>query len=244
MGRNKEVAISCIQMDVVLSEVKTNLKHALKLIDQACLHKPDIICLPELFTTGYCLKRAAELAELIPGPTTELLSQKSKEVGCYLIAGSILEQGDNGIYNTSVIFDRAGRITAKYRKMHLFAPFGEPGHLTPGDRTVAVETEWGKVSVVICYDLRFPELFTELATAGVKIVFAAAEFPHPRLTDWQTLLMARAIDNHIYTVGVNRVGSDLRADFFGHTMIVDPLGKVVGELDDQEGVLTLKLDLA
>lgn len=221
----KEIIIICIQMDIVLCEVETNLKHALRFIDQACRHKPDIICLPELFTTGYCLKRAKELAQPIPGPTTRLLSQKSKEIGCYLIAGSILEEDENSIYNTSVIFDRWGRIVSKYRKMHLFAPFDEPECLTPGDRTIILETEWSKVSVVICYDVRFPELFKELATMGVRIVFVVAEFPHPRLADWQNLLMARAIDNHIYLVGVNRVGSDLRADFFGHTMIVDPLGK-------------------
>ena len=235
--------IACIQMDIIPGAVQFNLNRSIEFMDSIMDKKPDIICLPELFTTGYCLVEAKELAEPIPGHTTHLLSQKSREMGCFLIGGSILEQGDNSIYNTAVIFNRAGRIRAKYRKMHLFAPFDEPKYLTPGDRTIIVETEWGKVSVVICYDLRFPELFTELFATGVKIVFVVAEFPHPRLTDWKTLLMARAMDNRIYVIGVNRVGKDEKSSFFGHTLIVSPSGEIIDEMGEEEGVLMVDVDL-
>ncbi|MBI4753467.1 carbon-nitrogen family hydrolase [Candidatus Desantisbacteria bacterium] len=235
--------IACIQMDIISGAVQSNLNRSMEFMANVMDKKPDIICLPELFTTGYCLTEAKRLAEPIPGHTTHLLSQKSREMGCFLIGGSIMEQGDNGIYNTAVIFDRTGRIRAKYRKMHLFAPFDEPEYLTPGDGTITVETEWGKVSVVICYDLRFPELFTELAATGVRIIFVVAEFPHPRLTDWKTLLMSRAIDNHIYVIGVNRVGKDEKSSFFGHTLIVSPSGEIMGEMEENEGVLVVDVEV-
>lgn len=229
--------IACIQMDIISGAVQSNLNRSMELMDSVLDKKPDVICLPELFTTGYCLSEAKRLAEPIPGKTTNILSQKSREIGCFLIGGSIMEQEGDNFYNTSVIFDRLGNIVAKYRKIHLFAPFEEDRYLIPGNSTVVIDTGLCKIGVVICYDLRFPELFKELKENGVKIVFVVAEFPDPRLSHWKTLLMDMARDHHIYTVGVNRVGKDEKSSFFGHTLIVSPSGEIMVEMEENEGVM-------
>ncbi|MFH1097622.1 MAG: carbon-nitrogen family hydrolase [Candidatus Desantisbacteria bacterium] len=235
--------IACIQMDIISGAVQSNLNRSMEFMDSVMDKKPDIICLPELFTTGYCLAEAKRLAEPIPGKTTNELSQKSREMGCFLIGGSILEQEGDFLYNTAVIFNRLGNIVAKYRKIHLFTPFEEDKYLTPGNSTVVIDTGMCKIGVIICYDLRFPELFEELKENGVKIVFVVAEFPHPRLSHWKTLLMAMAMDNHIYTIGVNRVGKDEKSSFFGHTLIASPSGEIMGEMEEDEGVLVVDVDL-
>ncbi len=224
-------------MDVVLGDVYANLNRSMELIDHVAADKPDIICLPELFTTGYCLPEAKRLAEQVPGNTTRVLSQKSREMRCFLIGGSIIEQEGDALYNTSVIFNRSGDIIAKYRKMHLFQPFEEDIYLMPGDRTVLIDTGICQIGVLICYDLRFPELFKELKESGAKMVFVVAEFPNPKLSDWKTLLADRARDNSIHVIGVNRVGSDEKSSFFGHTLIALPSGEIMVEMGGYEGVL-------
>lgn len=235
--------IACIQTDIVLGDVYTNLNQSMELMDYASAVESDIICLPELFTTGYCLTEAKRLAEPIPGNITHILSQKSREIGCFLIGGSIIEQEGDALYNTSVIFNRSGDIVAKYRKIHLFAPFEEDLYLMHGDKSVVIDIETCKVGVVICYDLRFPELFKELKDNGARIVFVVAEFPNPKLFDWKTLLIDRAMDNCIYVVGVNRVGSDEKSSFFGHSLVVSPSGKIIDELEGYEGVLVVDVSL-
>ena len=238
-GGGRVLRIACIQMDVSLGDVQTNLSHGMELIDNIAADKPDIICLPELFTTGYCLHEAKRLAEQVPGNTTRVLSQKSCEIGCFLIGGSILEKEVDNLYNTAVVFNRSGDIVAKYRKIHLFTPFEEDLYLMPGDKTVVIDTEICRIGVVICYDLRFPELFKELKNNGAKIVFVVAEFPNPRLSDWKTLLTDRAMDNCIHIVGINRVGNDEKSSFFGHTLIASPSGEIKGEMKGYEGVLVV-----
>ncbi len=231
--------IACIQMDVVLGDVYANLNRSMELINHITADKPDIICLPELFTCGYCLHEAKRLAEQVPGNITRLLSQKSREMNCFLIGGSIVEQEGDNLYNTSVVFNRSGDIAAKYRKMHLFTPFEEDMYLMPGDKTVIIDIGICKIGVIICYDLRFPELFRELKNNGAKIVFVPAEFPNPKLSQWKTLLQDMARDNCIHVVGVNRVGSDEKSSFFGHTLVALPSGEIMGEMGGYEGVLAV-----
>jgi predicted amidohydrolase len=239
-----KVNVSCIQMDIVLGDVAANLKHGLEMIDKSVVNNPDIICLPELFTTGFCLSDAVKLTEdSLVKNTIKVLSDKAYKLNCWLIAGSILEREDSKIYNTSIIFTPKGSIAGKYRKIHLFKPFKEHKYLTPGNTPVVIDTDCGRISVVICYDLRFPELFQKLKNMGVKVIFVVAEFPYPRLHHWQILLKARAIENFIFTIGVNRIGYDDQIRFFGHTMAVAPSGEVIKALTDKEGILNVSLDL-
>jgi len=98
--------------------------------------------------------------------------------------------------------------------------------------------------MMICYDIRFPELARKLALSGAKILFVPAEWPHPRLHHWRSLLIARAIENQMYVCGINRVGRDAANVFCGHSMIVDPWGEVIAEADETETIISAAVDLA
>jgi predicted amidohydrolase len=118
----------------------------------------------------------------------------------------------------------------------------EDQHLAAGQHLTTVETSWGQSGLAICYDLRFAEIFRTYALQGVNLVYLPAEWPHPRLAHWQTLLRARAIENQMYMVGVNRVGTDGTHQFFGHSAIINPWGDTILEGGESEALLTATID--
>jgi predicted amidohydrolase len=144
--------------------------------------------------------------------------------------------------NTSILFDPQGQQAGLYRKIHLFGVMNEDEHLAPGQHLTTVETSWGQSGLAICYDLRFAEMFRTYALNGVNMVYLPAEWPHPRLAHWQTLLRARAIENQMFMVGVNRVGHDGTYSFFGHSAIIDPWGNAVVEGGETEVLLTATIE--
>ncbi len=129
-----------------------------------------------------------------------------------------------------------------YRKIHLFRLMDEEKYLAAGQHLTSVETAWGQSGLAICYDLRFAEMFRTYALNGVNMVYLPAEWPHPRLAHWQTLLRARAIENQMYMIAVNRVGTDGTHDFFGHSAIIDPWGNAIVEAGESEVLLTATID--
>ncbi|MBE2220576.1 MAG: carbon-nitrogen family hydrolase, partial [Anaerolineae bacterium] len=160
------------------------------------------------------------------------------------IVGSCLSQlGDGKIGNTAVFFNNNGTILADYSKIHLFRLMDEHQFLTAGNHLAIAETPWGKMGLAICYDLRFPELFRSYALADCILTFLPAEWPHPRLAHWQTLLRARAIENQMYLVACNRVGQSKGSDFCGHSCIIDPWGEVLVEGGEAEEFVTAEIDL-
>ena len=196
--------------------------------------------MPELWTTGYDLERAAEIAVDLTGSTE--ISKLAREFGVYL-CGSVLERRDGKFFNALTIYSPEGELLAVYRKLHLFAPLGEPTFLSSGDEPVTIELPWGKTGLAICYDLRFPELFRSYAVAGARLMLVCAEWPHPRLEHWRTLLRARAIENQAYVVACNAVGRVNETVFFGHSMIINPWGEVLLEAGEAETVLSDELSL-
>ncbi len=230
-------------MDIALGKPQENLGKTLRKIDEASKDSPDIICLPELFTTGYYLEEANDLAEPIPGATTEALSKKAKTINSFIIAGSILEKSSNGIYNTSVVINLEGKTVGKYSKIHLFPLFNEDKYLKAGNESFCLDLGIAKIGIMICYDLRFPELARKLALQDGEILFIPSEFPNPRLSHWRHLLIARAIENQLFVVGVNRVGEDEKTSYFGHSMIVNPMGEVLVEADENEKIIYAEINL-
>ncbi len=157
--------------------------------------------------------------------------------------GSMLALDDDGQpTNTSILFDPQGEQAGVYRKIHLFGVMDEDQYLAAGQHLTTVETAWGQSGLAICYDLRFAEMFRTYALNGVNMVYLPAEWPHPRLAHWQTLLRARAIENQMYIVGVNCVGNDGTYDFFGHSAIIDPWGNAVVEAGESEVLLTATIE--
>jgi len=233
--------IAAAQLEITLGQPERNISRARALLAEAKHHGAEIVLLPELWTTGYDLERAAELAIDVTGDNE--IAKLAREFDVYL-CGSVIEKHEGKFFNAFTIYSSAGKLLAVYRKLHLFAPLHEPEFLSAGDEPVTIELPWGKAGLAVCYDLRFPELFRFYAVAGVRLMLVCAEWPHPRLEHWRTLLRARAIENQAYVVACNAVGRANETVFFGHSMIINPWGEVLEEAGETETVLSGELDLA
>jgi len=246
--QSQTLRIALIQMDVVLGEPDANFRHAVDKIEEALSAdtKPDVIVLPEMWNTGYALRRIREIADQDSKRTKRTFADLAQRAGVHIIAGSVAASDtDSGeVRNTIYAFDRQGEVHASYAKTHLFRLMEEEKYLTAGEHIGKLSLDGQAAGMMICYDIRFPELARRLALDGAKILFVPAEWPHPRLHHWRTLLMARAIENQMYVCSVNRVGSDDNNRFFGHSMIIDPWGEVLAEGDEEERIITATLDLA
>jgi omega-amidase len=238
-----KLKMALAQMDVRLGEPQQNLATVKQFAQRAAELEADVLVLPELWSTGYDLEQAATYAtDLDAGIFAETAVLARQHHLC--IVGSCLSNlGDERIGNTAVFIDEEGGLLADYSKIHLFQLMDEHHFLTAGDKLSVVETFWGKMGLAICYDLRFPELFRQYALADCVLTFLPAEWPHPRLAHWQTLLRARAIENQMYIVACNRVGQSKDTEFCGHSCIIDPWGEVLVSSGEDEQLLMAEIDL-
>jgi len=233
-----------VQMDIAYGDPGRNRIKAEQLIGEAVRRGASLVVLPELWTTGGDLKRAADLAEDWNGESVRLMRRLALEHRLYIVAGSFAELAPTGVYNTSFVVSPTGQVLTIYRKVHLFPLMGEDRCFQGGQSLTVADTGLARVGLSICYDVRFPEVYRCLAAAGARVITIAADFPRPREEHWVTLCRARAIENQVFVLAVNRVGSDPRNSFFGRTMAIDPWGEVILEADDQEQVLLAEIKLA
>lgn len=237
--------VGIIQMNIALGRKEENLAKAVDLVYKGTEEKADVILLPEMWNTSYDLKNIHDLADDNGVPCGQRMAQLAKELQVNIIAGSIADKREGKVYNTSYVFDRKGENIARYSKVHLFGLMEEGDYLTAGNKRCLFEIDGVKCGLIICYDLRFPELSRALALDGAQIIFAPAQWPHPRMHPWRILTQARAIENQLYLVAANRVGREgPKVEFFGHSMAVDPLGEVIYEGSGQEEIKIVELDLA
>ncbi len=242
------LTISIAQIRVACRQPEENLAKAEALIAEAARRGSDLVCFPEMWSTGFDWSYLAEQAEK-HAAVIERVAALARRYRIW-INGSLPEMTDDGrIANTSILFTAEGERAGIYRKVHLFSLLHEDQHLAAGDALTVVDTPWGLIGLSICYDIRFPELFRSYALQGVRLVLSPVAFPHPRLDHWQVLSRARAIENQMFLVGVNRVGSeDFGPDgvvtYFGNSVIIDPWGRVVLEAGEtEEKLLTATIDL-
>ncbi len=239
-----KLTISMGQFDVRLGEPERNLNCVRAWVDEAARRGSDLVICPELWDTGYALDRAAELGSPLGAGRFEQVAQIARQHHIH-IAGSMLETVPGAVYNTLAWFGPEGDTLGVYRKLHLFRLMNEERYLTPGGAPLLLDLPWGKTALAICYDLRFPELFRGYALAGAVLAIIPAEWPHPRMAHWQTLLCARAIENQMVVAGCNRVGTDPGATTFGgRSAIFDAWGEPLVEAGEQETLLTAEVDLA
>ena len=213
----------------------------------------DLAVLPEMFCCPYENKCFPEYAEAEGGDTWAKCSRLAAEHKIYLVAGSMPERDEEGhIYNTSYVFDRTGKQIGKHRKMHLFdinvkggQYFKESDTLTPGNQVTVFDTEFGKMGLCICYDLRFPELARLMMDKGAQVIIVPAAF---NMTTgplhWELMFCQRAVDNQVYTIGA-APARDMDAGYhsWGHSIVADPWGKVLMEMDEKPDVKVVELDL-
>lgn len=243
--------VSILQMTVT-ADKETNLAHAGALVRQAAQNGADVAVLPEMFVCLYETSAFTANAEAVGGRVWQALSAMARDNGVYLVGGSFPEREGERLYNSSFVFDPAGRQIARHRKTHLFdvdvaggQHFMESDTFTPGSDVTVFETEFGKMGLCICFDMRFPELARLMALEGAKAVFVPAAF---NMTTgplhWEIMFRSRAIDNQVFTVGC-APARDENGPYvsYGNSMAVDPWGKVLCRADAAEEVLTVSLDL-
>ncbi len=183
-------------------------------------------------------------SETLQGETVSRMAAKARELNAYLLAGSIVEKSGERYYNTTVFLSPKGEILSTYRKIHLYG-YGslETKLLTPGKDIVTVDTDFGKVGITTCYDLRFPELYRRLVDQGAEIFLSAVAWPFPRVEHFVYLNYARAIENLAYVISCNCAGTQKGVQFLGHSMVVDPWGVAVASAGIHETIIQTELDL-
>ncbi|NGZ75083.1 carbon-nitrogen family hydrolase [Saccharibacillus alkalitolerans] len=234
--------ITCIQYDIAFGDPEKNYEAIEARIERAMEDKPNILVLPELWTTGYDLTRLGEIAEDQASRTKSFLSEMARKHGVHLVGGSTAKSTPQGVFNTMLVYDREGRLCSEYDKAHLFQLMDEHLHLNTGTEKGLFELDHVRSAGVVCYDIRFPEWIRAHMSDGAEVLFVVAEWPIERLDHWRALLMARAIENQCWVVACNRIGSDPDHDFAGHSTIIDPWGEVIAEANETDEFLTAEID--
>lgn len=248
----EKIKIAAIQMSTVADKME-NVRTVKTYLEKIKDENPDFVILPEMFCCPYQTENFPIYAEKEGGPVWQQLSGYAKQYGIYLIGGSMPEKDAEGnVYNTSYIFDREGKQIGKHRKVHLFdidvkggQTFKESDMLTAGDSDTVFDTEFGKIGVMLCFDIRFPELSRMMVNDGVKVIFVPAAFNMTTgPAHWELSFRTRALDNQIYMVGC-APARDVSAGYisWGHSIVTDPWGRVTGMLDENEGILLAELDM-
>jgi len=238
-----KLKISCIQMDIVFGNPIRNYQNTTKLIEKAMGENPDIIVLPELWTTGYDLTRLDEIADQNAIKTIDFLQEAAKKHQVHFVGGSVANRVEKGVLNTMLIITKDGQPVQHYSKLHLFKLMDEHLYLEARAEKGLFQLENRPFAGVICYDIRFPEWIRAHTSEGAEALFVVAEWPEQRLAHWRALLIARAIENQCYVIACNRSGSDPNNRFAGHSMVIDPWGEVIAEASANEEIISAEIDV-
>ncbi len=237
-----KLTISLAQMRITLGDTRKNFSVMQEWSEEAARRGSHLVVFPELWSTGYALDQAKELASALNAGMFAQVTTVAQQHKISIV-GSILEKRGVEVANSAAFFAPNGRMMGVYRKIHLFRLMDEDKWLQPGSSPLAIDLPWGQTALAICYDLRFPELFRMYATEGAKMIVIPAEWPIERVEHWRTLLQARAIENQCYIVACNAAGKTGETTFGGHSMIVDPWGKIVVEGGDAPMMLTAEIEM-
>lgn len=245
MVNSKEITITIAQFDVKMFQRDYNLNKMTELMKEAKeSYHPDIIIFPECANSGYNfsgIEEVEKVAEPLDGFTVGYMKDMVMDMNCSVIFGFVEKDGQN-YYNTAVMIERSGRVQ-RYRKTHL--PYmGVDRYVQKGDKIGFFETEFGLVGIMICYDLRFPEVARELALRGANIVFLPTDLPKGGEVHPDVLSRARACENRIYVVTSNRIGQERGFHYIGRSQIINPMGEVLLEMGENEGIASVKIDVS
>lgn len=235
--------ISCIQLDVILADPKENYRRAEELIRSAAKENPDVILLPELWDVGFFPKE--NLKEVSDPDCTRVIpfmSALAKELGINLVAGSVACLRGDRVYNTACVFDRQGELIAQYDKTHLFSPMGEDDYFAKGDHVCRFKMDGHDVGLIICYDVRFPELTRAMTVPGIELLFMVSQWPDVRVPHLEVLTQARAIENQMYLACCNACGRAGATQYGGHSAIINPWGEVLAKAGAGEEIISADCD--
>ncbi len=237
-----KLSISLAQMHIALGETGRNFQRMENLAVEAARRGSHLVVFPELWSTGYALEQSKELASQLNSGMFNQVSTVATQ-NKIAIVGSILEKRGLEVSNSATFCAPNGHTMGVYRKIHLFGLMDEDQWLAAGSSPLSMGLPWGETALAICYDLRFPELFRRYAANGAKVIIIPAEWPLVRVEHWRALLVARAIENQCYIIATNAAGETGDTVFGGHSMIVDPWGKIVVEGGEDPMLLTADIDI-
>lgn len=245
--------IALCQLNVT-KDKDSNLENAYKSIAAAAFNGAKFVALSEMFNCPYSGEYFPSYKEKEKDSITlNMLSKAAREFGVYIIGGSIPEDASGGIFNTSYVFNSKGMIVAKHRKVHLFdvniengIRFMESDYLTAGCNVTVFNTEYGRVGICICYDIRFPEMIRKMVLMGAEIIFVPAAFNMTTgPAHWELLFRARAMDNQVYMAGISPA-RDLDGVFkaYGNSIITNPWGEVIARAAEGQEIIYGEIDLS
>ena len=237
---NTNLHITIIQANIVWEEKEKNLKNFSEKINKI-ITATDLIVLPEMFTTGFSMQ-AEQLAESMDGPTIHWMKTTANKKNCVITGSFICEE--NGYYFNRLIWMNANGSYVKYDKRHLFSMGNEDKHYTAGQEKLIVELKGWKICPLICYDLRFPVWSRNSKDKPYDLLIYIANWPQRRSLAWNTLLVARAIENQCYVIGVNRVGVDGNAiQHVGDSAVITAAGEIISTIiSDEESEISMPLN--
>nr|MBN1229441.1 carbon-nitrogen hydrolase family protein [Anaerolineae bacterium] len=233
----REITIATVQMLPDLGEIEDNLVKMSDFIAKiASSQKVDLILFPELVTSGYELGlKFTQVAQTIPGPTVNLISQRAQELGVYVGFGLVSkERVESILYNTAVLVGPDGELIGHYHKTHLKGE--EQMAFREGYKLPVFETEIGAIGLMLGWDLAFPEVARSMTLDGAELLCVLSNWETRDIDEWKTLLKARAYENACFVAGANRVGEDVTVAFGGESMIVGPRGKVYAHLPGEKEI--------
>lgn len=246
-----KLKLALCQMNVI-DDKEENLMKASSMIT-AGSKNADFIVLPEMFNCPYSNDKFIEYCEAENDSyTLNIISKLAKSNQVYILAGSIPEKENDELYNTSYLFNQKGEIIAKHRKMHLFdidvkdkITFKESDVLTAGNDFTIAQTDFGKIGIGICYDIRFPELARILVENGALMLFYPGAFNMTTgPAHWELLFRARALVNQVYCIGVApALNENASYHSFGHSIVANPWGEIIAEADQEEEIVYCEIDL-
>jgi predicted amidohydrolase len=236
----------------VVDDKKSNVNQALKMIKTSAKNSADIVILPEMFNCPYDNTKFKEYAEIKEESITlKAISKASKDNNVLIVAGSIPELDNDKIYNSCFIFNNYGDLIGKYRKMHLFdidtpeIKFKESDTLSAGNQIGVFDTQFTRIGVAICYDIRFPELLRIMALKGTQLFIIPGAFNMTTgPAHWELLIRGRAVDNQVFIAAASPArNKELSYVSYGHSMITGPWGDVIARADEKEGIIYADIDL-
>ncbi|CAG1772705.1 partial Omega-amidase YafV, partial [uncultured bacterium] len=230
----REVTVATVQMKPKLGELEDNLVKMSEMISKiASRQRVDLIVFPELITSGYELGlRFTQMAQRVPGPTVNLISQRANEHGVYVAFGMVTkERVESVLYNSAILVGPDGELLDVYNKSHLRGE--ERMAFREGYKLPVIETEVGSIGLMIGYDLAFPEVARSLVLDGADVLCVMANWEAAAIDEWKTYLRARAYENSVFLVGSNRIGEDVTLTFGGESMIVGPRGQIYATLANE-----------
>jgi predicted amidohydrolase len=252
MNNSRDVTVASVQLDVVLEDIPATMNKVLNWADRAAEAGADIVLFPELIlSAGYSLEdKFYDLAETVPGPSSQTLGGKAREHGMYIVAGIAERDRTGTVYNTAFIVGRDGEFIGSYRKTHIFTP--TESFFALGTELPVFTLDFGIVGIPICYDLEFPEPARVLCLKGAQMLLTMAAHWEGSGTVGtsenfiRTIYSARALENRVPVILSNRVGFDpgLNDRFVGLSRIVDADGMTIASVsDDSEAMIVATLNL-